>query len=69
MGTDWIDLDQPRAHVLPEVMIAHIDVLGARAELWQTSQLQSPCIVFKDLAKYMWLSADDLMTPLPHFLE
>jgi hypothetical protein len=42
MSANWINLDQPRVHVLPEMIITtHIDVLGARAELWQKSQLQS----------------------------
>jgi hypothetical protein len=40
MSADRIDLDLPRTHVFLEMVIAHINVLGARAKLWQTGQLQ-----------------------------
>ena len=34
MSADRIDLDLPRMQVFSEMVITHINVLGARAKLW-----------------------------------
>ena len=69
MSADRIDLDLSRTHVFPEMVITHVNVLGTRAKLWQTCQLQGSRIVFKNLAIHLWRSTDYLKTPLLHFFE
>lgn len=66
---DGEDLDEPFADVLPKVMEAHVDVLGARTKLRQTSELESAGVILKHFAVNDGLVADDLVPKLAHLIE
>ena len=54
--------------MLTKVMIANVDVLGARPELRKPCKFKCTGIVFKNFAVDIRCGADNLEMLLPHFL-
>ncbi len=67
-GIDREYLDKSLAHMFAKMMITNIDVLSPRTEFGKPCEFKSTGIVFKYLAVYIWLRANDLEISLPHFL-
>ena len=55
--------------MFPEMVVAHVDVLRARTEFRETSELESSRVVLEHLAVDGRLGADDRVAKLPHFSE
>jgi hypothetical protein len=69
VGADGKNLDDPFSHVLAKMMVAYVDVLGARTKLRETSELEGARVVFKNLAVNDGLVANDLVPIVAHLLE
>ncbi len=69
LGSYWEDLDKPISYVFAKVMVAYMDVLGIRVELWKPGKFQCTGVVFKNLAIYVGLGTDNLKTLLANFLN
>ncbi len=55
--------------MLAKMMVAHIDVLGARAKFRKSGKLKGSGVIFKYLAIDIRFSADDWNIVLLHFLD
>ncbi len=69
LGSYWEDLDKLVSYVFAKVMVTYIDVLGTRAKLWKPGEFQCTGVVFKNLAVYVGLGADNLKTLVANFLN
>ena len=67
VGVHWEDLDETEADVLAEVVVAHVDVLGARSELRKTCEFEGSGVVLKNLAVNDGFSANHFVPALAHF--
>jgi hypothetical protein len=52
-----------------KMVIAYIDVLGSRSELWESGKFKGTGVVVKNLAVNIRLSANDRNIALPHRLD
>jgi hypothetical protein len=52
-----------------KMMVAYVDVLGTRMELWKPSKFQCTGVILKNLTVYVGLGTDDLKTLLANFLD
>jgi hypothetical protein len=55
--------------MLTEMVVTHVDVLGARAKFRKSGKFQGSRIVFKHFALDVGLSADDWDVVILHFLD
>ena len=67
VGADGQNLDDALANVLAEVVVAHVDVLGARSELRETCECEGSGVVLENLAGKDGFSANPLVPALAHF--
>jgi hypothetical protein len=67
-GVNTEDLDEFLLHMFTKIMVAHINVLGPRAELGKPSQFEGARIVFEDLTVHVEFGTQDIEVLLPHFL-
>ena len=68
-GADGEDLDETLPYVLTKVMVARVDVFGARTELGQTSEFEGTGVILKNFAINDGLVANNLVSTLAHLLE
>jgi hypothetical protein len=69
LSSYWEDLDKPVLYVFAKVMVTCVDVFGTRAKLWKPGKFQCTRVVFKNLAVYVGLGADNLKSLLTNFLN
>ncbi len=55
--------------MLAKMMVAHVDVLSARAKLWKSCKFKNTLVVFKDFAVDIGFGADDRNVVFLHFLD
>ena len=69
VGADGHNLDDALADVLAKVVVADVDMLGARTKFRETCKLQCAGVVFKHFAVDNRLIANYLVTALAHFIQ
>ncbi len=62
MGVYIMKHDFPTIDVVPEVVELDVDVLGARACLWDFGNLECATVVLDDMAMDCWLGGDHVET-------
>jgi hypothetical protein len=67
--TNRVDLDELIADLLTKVMVAHINMLGARAEFWKSGKFEGSRIIFEYLTINIRFGADDRDVVFFHFLD
>ncbi len=67
--TNREDLDKSFTDVLAEMMVTHVDVLGARAKLRKSGKLKGSGVILKYLAIDIRFGADDWNVVVLHFLD
>ena len=69
VGADGKNLDETLPYVLTEVVVARVDVFGARTKFGQTSEFKGPGVILKHFAINDGLIACNLVSALDHFAK